>query len=55
MRVVGGKAGPDGGLSAFITYVQSGGPADLAGISEGILCLTITYGGKEPSSWSNFG
>ena len=41
MRVVGGKIGPDGGLSAFITFVQSGGPADLASISEGMYIIYI--------------
>lgn len=35
MRVIGGKRGPDGGLGAYVTFVEHKGPADSYGIVEG--------------------
>ncbi|XP_071145808.1 regulating synaptic membrane exocytosis protein 2-like [Mytilus edulis] len=35
MRVIGGKRGPDGGLGAYVTYVEKKGPADSYDIVEG--------------------
>jgi|JYMV01.1.fsa_nt_gi hypothetical protein len=36
MRVIGGKRGPDGGLGAYVTYVEKKGPADSYDIVEGV-------------------
>lgn len=42
MRVIGGKRGPDGGLGAYVTFVEHKGPADSYGIVEGTWISTVS-------------